>query len=81
MNTYQCLRTSIFQVERATVRINKNNMDYTLRKDSRTNATNITNGVYMDGPSKSVPEITNGNFSTMVPFENIVRHRVARSPR
>ena len=56
-------------------------MDYTLRKDSRTNATNITNGVYMDGPSKSVPEITNGNFSTMVPFENIVRHRVARSPR
>ena len=73
---------SIFQVERATVRINKNNLDYSLRKDSRTNATiNMTNGVYMDAPSKSVPEITNGNFSTMAPFDNYVRHRVAKSPR
>ena len=68
-------------MERATVRMNKNNLDYSLRKDSRINATNLANGVYMDAQSKSVPEITNGNFSTMVPFENIVRQRVAKSPR
>ena len=68
-------------MERATVRINKNNLEYSLRKDSRTNPTNLTNGVYMDAPSKSMPEITNGNFSTMAPFDNIVRHRVVKSPR
>ena len=70
-----------FQVKGATVRMNTNNLDYQLRKDSRINASNLDNCVYMDARSKSIPEITNGNFSTMAPFEKIVRQRIAKSPR
>ena len=81
---------TIQQVERATVRINKNNLDYSLKRDTRLNVgvtqnSNVekclANGVCMDPASKSIPEIANGNTQAIVPFDNLVRHRVAKSPR
>ena len=82
------------QAQRATVRINKNKLEYShsLRRDSRLNVTQgamkstnfdmcLSNGVCMDAPSKSMAEITNGNALNMLPFDNLVHQRVAKSPR
>jgi hypothetical protein len=75
------------------VRINKNKLEYThsLRRDYRLNVTeamkstnfdrSLSNGVYMDAPSKSMAEMTNGNALNMLPFDNLVHQRVAKSPR
>ena len=78
-------------MERATVRINKNNLDYSSKKKltvkvktakhSNVEGCCLSNGVLcMEATNKSITEVENAHH-VMEPFDNLIPQREAKSPR